>query len=191
MAKGSKDKSMHDVVIISSLEIPKYVNLARAKNKVIALFGGPGIGKTSGIKEAARQMADDMGLKFVEQPTPEDWKDRSNFCYRIILSTYLNEEDTNGIPFKYTMADGKEVTRYLPTELFPEDGIGMIVFDEYANGRNGVMQALQQMILEHTAGNIKISKDIQFVVASNRPSDNTGCNEVPDATKNRLMWCEV
>jgi hypothetical protein len=189
MAK--ENKSLYNVELLPSTDIPEELDAFRKAGLVVSFFGGPGIGKTASIRYGAKAQADDLGLIFKENPTPDDWNDPKNYCFRVILTSQIKEEDSTGIPVRFTRADGTDVTRYLPTELFPEKGVGMILFDEFPNGHPDVQNAMQQMLLDHNAGNYSISKDIQFVLAGNRPGDNCGTYNIPDALKNRPGWYEV
>jgi hypothetical protein len=188
---------LSNVVKISSLQIPALTRVFREKKLVVAFMGAPGGGKTSAIKYTASQIAKRMGKNFVIDPTAEDWIKRdekgeyANFCYRAVLAGQIEETDSTGFPHIVTDSKGHSVTVYTKTELFPTEGLGIIVMDEFPNGRTPVQNALQQILLDHRAGNNKISEDIQFVVAGNRPSDNCGTFYIPAALRNRVAWFEV
>lgn len=183
-------KGLNNVVLISSMDIPKYVMKFREKRKVLAVMGAPGIGKTKAIEESAEQIAKKLGKNLVTNPTVESWKNPNNFCVSVVLTSVIEETDVIGYPH-VTNDNGEIVARYALNELFPIEGCGIIFFDEFPNGRSSVQNALQRILLEHRIGNYKISPDIQFIVAGNRPSDNCGTYNIPAALRNRIGWMEV
>lgn len=191
MAKKGERESMYDTVLITPIDIPKWISICRQKNEVPIFMGSPGLGKTSSIMWSLRAEADDLGKKFIENPTPEDWLNPDNFCVAIVLASQIDETDSKGIPHIVTCADGSKVTVFTPTEMFPRIGCGAVVLDEFPNGRSQVQNALQQMILDHKAGNYPISKDVMFILAGNKPSDNCGTYNIPQAMRNRVLWFEV
>lgn len=177
-------------------DIPRRLTLAWKNKSVVALFGKPGVGKSASVKSWAEQKATELGLLFKECPTLEDWraKDKEgkyiNFCYSVILTSQMEEVDTKGIPVTHN-ENGRMVTKYSLSEMFPDEGIGILFIDELPNGRTSVQNAMQPILLENQAGNIKISKDIMFVVAGNRQQDNCGVYFIPSALRNRVSWYEV
>ena len=183
-------QGLMNVVNISSLDIPELLGLYRQGNKVLSLMGPPGCGKTEGVREGARRQAKKMGLTYVECPTPDDWRNPKNFCLSVVLTSQIEEIDARGLPHVVEV-DGKQMTVFTITELFPVVGTGIIFLDEFPNGRTQVQTAMQPMLLNHIAGGYHISDGIQFVVAGNRPQDNCGTFYIPYALRNRLQWYEV
>jgi DNA polymerase III delta prime subunit len=189
MAKN--ELGMTNVIQIRTTQIPDILNIMRKTKQVVSFMGPPGCGKTASVQMFAKELADAAGKKFVENPSPDDWDNEENFCFSTVLTSQIEEIDTRGLPHITTKANGQAMTVYTMTELFPPKGKGVIFLDEFANGRTQVQNALQQILLEHKAGNMVISPDIQFVMASNRPQDNCGTFYVPAALRNRVAWFEV
>jgi len=187
----SKSSSLNNVVNVTSLDVPKLLSIFRKHGEVPGFLGAPGVGKTASIKQWAIDEAKRQSKTFVECPTVEDWDNPENFCYSVVLTSQIEEIDSRGLPHVVTKDGGEQVTVYTLTELFPQKGTGVIVLDEFPNGRTQVQNAMQPMILEHKAGSVLISPDIQFIVAGNRQSDNCGTHFVPSALRNRVFWYEV
>lgn len=183
--------NLNNVVGVTSLDVPELLTIFRKHGKVPGFLGAPGVGKTASIKQWAIEEAARQGKTFVECPTIEDWDNPNNFCYSVVLTSQIEEIDSRGLPHVVTKNDNEQVTVYTLTELFPKNGCGVIVLDEFPNGRTQVQNAMQPMILEHKAGSMLISKDIQFIVAGNRQSDNCGTHFIPAALRNRVFWYEV
>jgi hypothetical protein len=189
---GKENLGMTNVVKITSDQIGLYVKVCRKKGLVPAFFGPPGCGKTSAVASVVKQIAKEEGYEQVTfNPTIKDWFNPKSFNCSTVLTSQIEELDARGAPY-VKMIDGVgHVTVFSPTELFPTEGNGVIVFDEFPNGRSEVQNALQQILLDHKAGNFNISKNISFVIAGNRPSDNCGTYNIPSALRNRVMWFEV
>lgn len=181
---------LKNVVQISSLDIPTILSAFRAKHKVAAFMGPPGVGKTKSVEAWAEAEAKRQGKKLVMNPKAESWKDPNNFCVGVLLTSVIEETDVVGYPHVEN-DNGEFIARYALNELLPIEGCGMVFFDEFPNGRTQVQNALQRILLEHRLGNYVISEDIQFIVAGNRPADNCGTFYIPAALRNRVGWFEV
>lgn len=184
------EKGLRNVVQISSLDIPTYLTIFRKSGEVVALFGPPGVGKTKAVEAWAADEAARLGKTLVTNPKPNDWKNPNNFCVGTLLTSVIEETDVVGYPHVEN-DNGEMVARYALNELLPIEGCGVVFMDEFPNGRTQVQNALQRILLEHRIGNYVVSKDIQFIVAGNRPSDNCGTFYIPSALRNRVGWFEV
>ena len=182
---------MPNMAQISSMDIVKMIKIFRKTNQVCCFMGGPGTGKTASTMHAGSIIAADENDSLVLNPTIKDWQTPGNFCVSTVLLSQMDELDTKGLPSKEKDGDGNWITVFTPTELFPTKGKGIIFLDEFPNGNSRVQTAMQEILLEHKSGSHKISKDIQFVVAGNRPGDNCGTFFIPSALRNRMGWFEV
>lgn len=189
MAKN--ELGLTNVIQIRTTQIPDICGVMRKTKQVVSFMGPPGCGKTASVQMFAKQLAEGQNKKFIENPHPDDWDNDENFCFSTVLTSQIEEIDTRGLPHITVKKNGDSITVYTMTELFPAKGHGVIFLDEFANGRTQVQNALQQILLEHKAGNLVISPDIQFVMASNRPQDNCGTFYIPAALRNRVAWFEV
>lgn len=181
---------LQNVVNVNAKDIHTKVVMYRKAKQVLGLLGPPGCGKSASTKFGAMQVAKSLGKRFVEQPTPQDWKDPNNFCFMVLMISQIEDIDSKGLPYVVDI-DGRKTTVFSLTELFPQEGCGIIFLDEFPNGRPQTRVAMQQMLLDHVAGNFKISDDIQFIIAGNRPNDNCGAFSIEHSLRNRVHWYEV
>jgi hypothetical protein len=184
------NNEIQNCVQIDTKKIPEIIKIFRNKNQIPFFIGGPGTGKTESTISAGAEIAKSLGKNLVINPKFEDWYNTDNFCVNTILASQMDELDTKGLPSKDKKL-GREITNFTPTELFPTVGSGIIFLDEFPNGNTRVQTAFQDILLEHRSGSYKISKDIMFVLAGNRPGDNCGTFFIPSALRNRVAWFEV
>jgi hypothetical protein len=181
---------LNNVTNISTEDIGEMIEIHRNKHEVVAFISEPGAGKTASIVATGRKIAKSLNKRFVLNPTIEEWEAEDTFCVQVIILGTIEEIDVRGMPH-VTMFNGRQLTKYSLTELFPTKGTGMVVIDEFANARTNIQNAMQDVVLEHRAGNFPISRDIQFVIATNGPQHNTGTYYIPSALRNRASWFEV
>jgi DNA polymerase III delta prime subunit len=184
-------KQMQNTVVVGMDEMAEIVEENFNAKQNVMFYGSPGVGKTSIITQTAQKMAADRGLNFVYQPTAAEWANPANFCLSVIIISQIDELDVKGLPNIVHQADGTSTTTFTTTDMFPEHGQGIIFLDEFGNGQQHVMNAFQPILNEHTAGNTKISKDISFVLASNKVTDNSNVKPLPSALKSRMCTYEV
>lgn len=180
--KGSITNAAH----ISAKDIPAIVKMHWKKKQPVIFFGSPGIGKSAQIYSAAKEIATEENLKFKESPSVDEWENPETFGISTILSSQLDELDTKGALWVQRREGHDPVASFTATDLFPEIGKGILFMDEFANGQPHILNALQPILLEGITGNKRVSKDILFVLASNKPDDNTGTNFIPMALRNRM-----
>jgi AAA domain (dynein-related subfamily) len=139
------------------------------------IWGRPGIGKS----QAVRQVADEMGLKFID-----------------LRLSQLESSDLRGIPVP-DMARG--IARWLPPEFLPFDGVkqyegtsGILLLDELNRARTDVLQAAFQLVLDRQVGMHHVM-DSWFIVAAGNlgMEDKTDVNEFDSALKNRFIHFTV
>ena len=184
-----KTDGMRNVVKINTSKITSVMETMLRLNRIPFFIGMPGIGKTYAVKEHAERAATEQKKNFVPNPTYDDWND-TNYCFSTIISSTIEELDVNGAIIVRDTATGK-VTSFVASEMFPAQGTGIIFLDEFPNGRESVQNAFQHILYEHKVGNRRISPDIMFVLAGNRPDDNCATFNIPSALRNRVGWFEI
>lgn len=150
------------------------------RDQPVMLWGGTGIGKTSIMRQVAKQ----LDKKLIT-----------------ILASIKQPVDLAGIPVP-DMANN--VCRWLtPSELPREDrdGTDGLLFLDEINAVNQMMQAaLHQLVNEAKVGEHKIARGWARVAAGNRLTDRAAAQRMPTALANRFKhynvepsvedWCE-
>ncbi|PIP84932.1 MAG: ATPase [Elusimicrobia bacterium CG_4_9_14_3_um_filter_62_55] len=133
----------------------------------IMLWGPPGVGKSSLVREEARERELDLiDLRLAQ----------------------LDATDLRGIP----VPDKKNrlVDWYRPAFL-PADGRGILFLDEIDKAPNLVKNAALQLVLDRRLGDYKLPEGWQVVAAGNREEDNAYGTGLGSALANRLLHVEV
>ena len=128
----------------------------------------PGLGKTSGIKQIARDL--DLKLVIVDlaQSEPTD-----------ICGTNWIKDNPDG---------SRSMTRLKP-EWFPDVGTkGILFFDEVAQGEKASLNVVGQVIHELRAGPHKLPHGWVCVAASNGIKDKAGVQRLPSQLKDRFNF---
>ena len=181
---------MQNTVAIKLKDMPEIIRENVKAKLTVNFVSSPGIGKTSLVYQTCEADAKAAGLNFVYQPTKEQWEDPKNYCLSVIVLSQVDELDVKGLP-NIVENNGDKYTSFTLTDMFPKVGRGVIFFDEAANANQQVMTAMQPIINERIAGNVRISDDIIFVLASNKLTDNSNVKPLPSAMKNRMSTYEV
>lgn len=129
----------------------------------IFLWGGPGIGKSSVV----RQAAEEKGVDFID-----------------IRALLLDPTDLRGIPIP---EDGKAKwlsPAFLPTK---EDSRGVMLFDELLLSPPTVSNAILQLVLDRKLGEYKLPDGWYIVAASNRETEAIGVYKLSPPLANRFV----
>ena len=129
------------------------------------LWGPPGIGKTTMIKQLAKQHE-------VE--------------YQALTTNLLMLDHLTGIPFN----DQGNMVFSRPANL-PGTGQGFLLLDEISDGMQSIQKMLYSLILEKQCNGHKLSDQWHVIAAGNRPQDGCGSNMLPAALISRLIHIGV
>jgi len=138
------------------------------------MLGQAGIGKTQIARQIAEKLDVDKFLEFNGQ-TRQPW-------------------DIMGTPDHVTDENGNKVTDWLPHKEFAElvDAKQPCIFiDELFMAEGAMQNSMNTLILEKTAGTLKLPENTYIIVASNRSEDGCLINEPSQATMDRVMAVEV
>jgi len=147
-------------------KIPEFVEIAYEAKKTAFLWGAPGIGKSTAIRDAAKLLSKKYGEEFQ--------------VIDVRLSQ-LDPTDLGGIPVP---KDGK-MDRYYPS-WWPTKGRGIIFFDEMNKGTPSVQAAAYQMVLDRKMGDVPLGEGWMVVAAGNRSSDKVTVYDLDSALQNRF-----
>ncbi len=131
------------------------------------LWGPPGIGKSSIIK----QIAKDAGIE----------------CIDLRLSL-MDPTDLKGIPFY-----DKEVHQALwaPPSFLPSTGKGILFLDELNSAAPAVQASAYQLILDRQVGEYRLPDGWAIVAAGNREGDRGVVYRLPSPLANRFVHVEM
>jgi hypothetical protein len=135
----------------------------------IFVWGAPGVGKSSIIRQAAAEMFNPDGSK------PEV------AYFRDVRAALLDPVDLRGIP---SVVNG--VTTWNPPGFLPTEGEGVLFLDELPQAEKSVESALLQLILDRGLGEYRLPAGWRIVAAGNRSCDGTHSRKIGKAMGSRF-----
>ena len=159
-----------------------YISLVNSKVLLksfpsVMLWGAPGVGKSQGIRQVAKRIADKTG-KRVEITD-----------VRLLL---FNPVDLRGIP---TANEDKTLAIWLKPQIFQmddsEDVVNILFLDEISAAPQSVQAAAYQITLDRTVGEHKLPDNCIVIAAGNRVTDRSVAYTMPKALANRLCHIEI
>jgi len=141
------------------------------------LWGRPSTGKTSSIRQFAKEEAKRRGLKYSEDEYGENI-----FTMNVITLSQFDSPDLRGMPEISKSTSGEKITTFVPTAELPREGQGIIFFDEMNLADDTTRAACYQIILEGRYGSLapvlnKHGKNAFWrVAASNTENDFCSVN---------------
>jgi MoxR-like ATPase len=151
---------MHAPVTVTPAELPE-VLLNTAVVRPVFLWGAPGIGKSSLV----RQFAVSLGLECVS-----------------LLGTQLAPEDLIGVP---QIIKGR--SRFCPPETIARDTPYVLFLDELNAAAPDVQKAFYSLILDHRIGTYELPAGSVVIGAGNRATDQALARPMASALINRLV----
>lgn len=131
------------------------------------LWGAPGIGKSSIIK----QIANEMGVE----------------CIDLRLSL-MDPTDLKGIPF---YEKEKHSALWAPPSFLPREGRGILFLDELNSAAPAVQASAYQLILDRRVGEYLLPEGWAIVAAGNREGDRGVVYRLPSPLANRFVHIEM
>jgi len=131
------------------------------------LWGAPGIGKSSVIKEIAKS----RGLEFID--------------LRLAL---MDPTDLKGIPF---YDKESHTALWAPPAFLPQCGQGILFLDELNAAPPSVQASAYQLILDRQVGEYKLPDGWAIVAAGNREGDRGVTYRMPSPLANRFVHFEM
>ena len=152
--------------------IKKYIE----KKKPLMIHGAPGIGKSDSVREAAKEVAKEKGMEFVEGTTNED-----KFSLIDVRISQLDPSDLRGIPFP-----NGDTTKWLVPNWLPTGGEGVLFFDEINLAPPSIQASSFQLILDRKLGDYTLPDGWMIVAAGNRAEDQANVFPMAAPLKNRF-----
>jgi hypothetical protein len=133
------------------------------------IWGPPGVGKSSLVHAAAR----DLNLQVID-----------------LRAVLLDPVDLRGLP-----VPSGEVVHWRPPSFLPIKGRmknpGVIFADELAQAAPAVQAAFLQGVLDHRIGETELDPSWTWIAASNRQEDRAGANRVITPLLNRFVHVDL
>ena len=131
------------------------------------LWGAPGIGKSSIVK----QIADEKGIGFID--------------LRLAL---MDPTDLKGIPF---YDKESHTALWAPPAFLPSEGEGVLFLDELNSAAPSVQASAYQLILDRRVGEYELPDGWAIVAAGNREGDRGVTYRMPSPLANRFIHFEM
>jgi hypothetical protein len=148
---------------------PSEVMLALAAllptRRPVYLWGPPGVGKSSIVRQAARQ----GGLDVLD-----------------IRAVLLDPVDLRGLPRIHD-----DSALWCPPAFLPKDGQGVLFLDELAQAPPLVQAACLQLCLDRRIGEYLLPESWSVVAASNRQEDRAGAHRLISPLLNRFVHLDL
>ena len=187
MSKINSSLQQVDIKTLKDL-IPYYFH-----NRIpLYLWGRPSTGKTSCIRQFAKEEAARRGLRYSEDEYGKDI-----FTLKVITLSQFDSPDLRGMPEIVKSESGRSTTTFVPTEELPREGQGIIFFDEMNKADDTTISACYQIILEGRYGSLpavknKHNKDAFWrMAASNTENDFCNVNVSSLALLRRFSHMEI
>jgi ATPase family associated with various cellular activities (AAA) len=149
--------------------ITKVVNKLIVKKLPVFIWGAPGIGKSSIVK----QIASEQGLYFLD-----------------LRLSLLDPTDLKGIPFFNAQTNEGVWAKpsFLPSE---PDSKGILFLDEINTAPPAVQASAYQLILDRKVGEYELPEGWSIVAAGNRENDRGVVYKMPPPLANRFVHFEM
>ena len=173
MAKTTSDIPVVSPIIVMEM-IRSQLHAAEGGYKTVPIFlwGPPGVGKSSLVRE----IAEEEGVGFID-----------------LRLVQLDPVDLRGLP--YTVDDpehpGKKKFGFAPPDHLPTKGRGILFLDELPQAQPLVQNAASELVLDRRIGDYLFPEGWIIVAAGNRRQDRAATQELPAHLKNRFSHCEV
>ncbi len=131
----------------------------------VMIWGPPGIGKSSIVK----QLADENSFDFVD-----------------VRLSQLAPTDLRGLP-----VPNEGITYWAPPEFLPREGRGILFLDEINMAPPAMQGVAQQLILDRKVGNYQVPDGWYIWSAGNRKEDRAGVFDMPAPLANRFIHLET
>lgn len=141
---------------------------ALIKNKIqhsVFIWGAPGIGKSTAVRDVARQ----NNMELVD-----------------LRISQLAPTDLRGLPY----VEGG-MAKFAPPTFLPQDGQGILFVDEFNMASPSMMGIAQQLILDREVGDYKVPDGWYIVAAGNRSQDRASVSQMPAPVANRFIHFNV
>ncbi|MCD6421959.1 hypothetical protein J7L13_01250 [bacterium] len=164
----------------------------QAEFPALFIWGGPGIGKSSVIRQAVQEASEAVGeggmVIRIKTDSGQMRRERIDGKGRVvdIRLYHFDPSDLKGVPFP---DKERKRTEWYPSDILPDDGWGVILWDELPVCPQSVQVIALQAILDRKINVYEIPKGFYQVAAGNRQKENIFYRLSP-ALLNRFIHIE-
>jgi len=160
------------IAIKHMVQVNQKAALRGEDRRGLFMWGAPGIGKSSLV----RQVAKELGMEVVD-----------------IRLTQMEPTDLRGIPIPVRSGDGETLVRWAPPALLPRDknARAIIILDELPNAAPSVQSGAYQLVLDGKLGEYEVPPGCIVMAAGNRETDKGATFKMPTPLMNRFVHIEV
>lgn len=145
----------------------------------VEIVSGPGLGKSSMLKQLAKRMS-----KKMQRP----------FFFKPFFLTTLERCDVIGYGLPGKDREGNLIMQFSRAPWMPsidEGDHGFLLLDEYGQADNDVKKPSAELLLNGAVGESKLPITVMVVMASNRQQDRSGVGKSMAFLDNRKMTIEI
>ncbi len=158
-------KDVESALSVPFSTVKKIIKQAYYKRLPLYLWGPPGIGKSSLVKEVARE----ENLEVID-----------------LRLTQIDPTDLRGLP----KIEAKEV-QWVPPSFLPKKGKGLLFLDELNLAVPAIQHAAYQLIQDRRIGDYTLPEGWVCIAAGNRTRDRANVRPLPAPLANRFIHVEV
>jgi len=140
--------------------------LIAANKQSVFLWGPPGIGKSSIVKQVGAAL---------------------NLQVDVRLTSLMDPSDFLGIP----TVNEAGMTKWCPPAWVPQEGSGILFLDELPQAHHSVQSAALQAPLERRIGDVAIAPGWRIVAAGNRVQDKAGAGHIISPLASRFVHIDL
>jgi hypothetical protein len=161
----------------------------------IFLWGAPGVGKSVGVVQAAKELAEQYGRKFILNPSPDLLHSPEIVNYFFVIDHRLAQElpvDAKGLVaphYKFSGKMGWMTPVHIPPDI--EGIMGILFYDELPQAPKSVQSAYFQIIHDRVAGEVPIPNGVYQMAAGNDVNSLGDYNHPSPALANRFVHYDV
>lgn len=144
-------------------------------------WGAPGLGKSSGVREAARLLNDQL-----KSPKAKGTAKLQEFGIVDLRLATMDPVDLRGLPH---VANG--LTQWTRPSWLPQSGAGILFLDEFVQAPTSMGAAASQLILDRCIGEHKLGDGWMVVGAGNRLSDRAATSAMATHIANRFVHLNI
>jgi MoxR-like ATPase len=167
-------------------QLGKLIKEAFKKKKPLFIWGGIGIGKSTAVRDIAKQLAKDKNLNYNEDMSKIN--EKGNFSVIDIRMSQMDISDIRGLP---KFDENNKTTRWYYPDFLPTNSQGIIFLDELNTACPSVQITAYSLTLDRRVGSYNLPDGWQVISAGNRISDKASIFECPAPLNNRFMHIEL